>query len=68
MNKDGAFVRHNPNGKGLQFVYTTVEQAEQYSEHDILRIKERYKGTWKEQLLTAYRLTYTLEQTSLGQD
>ena len=60
-NKSGAFVKQNTiNSKELNYVFTTIEQTQHYTESEISILRERFKGTWREQEFKVFKIEYSL--------
>ncbi len=60
-NKSGAFVeQHSTNSKELNYVVTTIEGTQHYTESEIRVLRERFKGTWGEQGFKVYKIEYNL--------
>jgi len=60
-NKSGAFVeQHTTNNKELNYVFTTIEKTQHYTEIEISVLRERFKGTWIEQEFKVFKIVYSL--------
>jgi len=59
-NKSGAFVEQHTTNKELNYVFTTIEETQHYTESEISVLRERFKGTWREQEFKVFKIEYKL--------
>ena len=60
-SKNGAFVEQSTtNSKEINYVFTNIEDTQHYTESEINVLRERFKGTWREQEFKVYKIKYTL--------
>lgn len=59
-NKIGAFVEEHSNGKELNYVFTDIELTQHYSKYHVDVLRDRFKGTWREQQFKVFKIEYNL--------
>ena len=67
-NRFGEYVNRNEfDGKKLDYLTDIgeVEVAEQYSESEVRMIKQRFKGTWREDGFKVFKLIMFLDAVEL---
>ena len=61
--KNGEFVEQNKsNSKELNYVRTCLIEAEKFSKTGVDILKERFKGTWREDGFEVYKVNMTIER------